>query len=84
MAGSRRGRKLRVRKTISATAVPEADLVAARELIAKLIARAFANDNPHFFGSQNDDSPDQTCAGPSPATEIDSPTTQAHGARGDS
>ncbi len=84
MAASRGQRKLRVRKTVSPAAMPEAELMAARQLIAKLIARAYLDDNPHPLAPGDHKGNDNTSAGQSPPAPADTAPAEHRGRRDNS
>ena len=52
--GKRKEIKFRRKLVVS----PEADLESAEDIIALLIARAYAADNPHLFQAQNSEGRD--------------------------
>jgi len=84
MATGKRRQRFKVRRTISPAAMPDADLVAARQLIAKLIARAYLDDNPHLLAPGDGKSSGNTSAGQSPPARADTAPAEHRGRRDNS
>lgn len=52
MAGRANSRKFNIRRRVTDTAVTPEALIFAEELLARLVARAYAADNPELFTPQ--------------------------------
>ena len=72
-------REVRVRRVIAPEPMAPLDVEAAERLLARVVARAYAANNPHLFGPLKAIDDDDTASGPSPTARADAVAPAARG-----